>query len=117
MSLKLIFLGIKERSIPLKMSYFIYLFLFSVLVSHVTPIIGQSSIDCTSIKVHLFLIFSFNVSIWTCQRIHMDLWGPYKQPTLNGCHYFLTIVDIILDLFGSIYCMIKPRFLKLSHTS
>lgn len=23
----------------------------------------------------------------------MDLWGPYKIPTQNGCHYFLTIVD------------------------
>lgn len=27
------------------------------------------------------------------QLIHMDLWSPYKQSTMNDCHYFLTIVD------------------------
>lgn len=25
--------------------------------------------------------------------IHVDLWGPYKYPALNGTHYFFTIVD------------------------
>ena len=25
--------------------------------------------------------------------VHMDLWGPYKTPTLDRKHYFLTIVD------------------------
>ncbi|GJU82892.1 transposon ty3-I gag-pol polyprotein [Tanacetum coccineum] len=25
--------------------------------------------------------------------IHIDLWGPYKHPTINKCKYFLTIVD------------------------
>ncbi|KAL0446094.1 UNVERIFIED_CONTAM: Retrovirus-related Pol polyprotein from transposon RE1 [Sesamum latifolium] len=25
--------------------------------------------------------------------IHIDIWGPYKQPSLSGCHYVLTIVD------------------------
>ena len=25
--------------------------------------------------------------------VHMDLWGPYKIPTLDKKHYFLTIVD------------------------
>lgn len=25
--------------------------------------------------------------------IHVDLWDPYKQSTLNGAHYFFTIVD------------------------
>ena len=25
--------------------------------------------------------------------VHMDLWGPYKTPTLDKKHYFLTILD------------------------
>ncbi|GJR76061.1 retrovirus-related pol polyprotein from transposon TNT 1-94 [Tanacetum coccineum] len=25
--------------------------------------------------------------------LHMDLWGPYKKPALNGAHYFFNIVD------------------------
>ncbi|KAL2232264.1 UNVERIFIED_CONTAM: Retrovirus-related Pol polyprotein from transposon RE1 [Sesamum indicum] len=25
--------------------------------------------------------------------IHVDIWGPYKQATLSGAHYMLTIVD------------------------
>ena len=25
--------------------------------------------------------------------VHMNLWGPYKTPTLDKKHYFLTIVD------------------------
>lgn len=25
--------------------------------------------------------------------LHMDLWGPYKTPTYDGCKYFLIIVD------------------------
>ncbi|KAL0438874.1 UNVERIFIED_CONTAM: Retrovirus-related Pol polyprotein from transposon RE1 [Sesamum latifolium] len=27
------------------------------------------------------------------ELIHLDVWGPYKTPSLNNCHYFLTIVD------------------------
>ncbi|KAL0416375.1 UNVERIFIED_CONTAM: Retrovirus-related Pol polyprotein from transposon RE2 [Sesamum latifolium] len=25
--------------------------------------------------------------------LHMDLWGPYKLPSLTECHYFLIVVD------------------------
>ncbi|KAL0458674.1 UNVERIFIED_CONTAM: Retrovirus-related Pol polyprotein from transposon RE2 [Sesamum latifolium] len=25
--------------------------------------------------------------------LHMDLWGPYKEHTISGCNYILTIVD------------------------
>ena len=25
--------------------------------------------------------------------IHSDLWGPFSAPTIDGCRYFLTIVD------------------------
>ncbi|KAL0386160.1 UNVERIFIED_CONTAM: Copia protein [Sesamum radiatum] len=27
------------------------------------------------------------------ELIHVDIWGPYKQSSLSGCHYVLTIVD------------------------
>lgn len=27
------------------------------------------------------------------ELLHMDLWGPYKIPSLNNAHYVLTIVD------------------------
>ncbi|KAF7813169.1 uncharacterized protein G2W53_034145 [Senna tora] len=27
------------------------------------------------------------------ELLHIDLWGPYRYPTLNSAHYFLTIVD------------------------
>ncbi|KAF7827439.1 Retrovirus-related Pol polyprotein from transposon TNT 1-94 [Senna tora] len=27
------------------------------------------------------------------ELLHVDLWGPYKVPTITGAHYFLTIVD------------------------
>lgn len=27
------------------------------------------------------------------QLLHVDLWEPYKTPSLNGAHYFVTIVD------------------------
>ncbi|CAM8920521.1 unnamed protein product [Rhodiola kirilowii] len=25
--------------------------------------------------------------------VHVDIWGPYKEPTINGAKYFLTIVE------------------------
>ena len=27
------------------------------------------------------------------QLLHIDIWGAYKHPTINGCKFFLTIVD------------------------
>ncbi|KAL0410029.1 UNVERIFIED_CONTAM: Retrovirus-related Pol polyprotein from transposon RE2 [Sesamum latifolium] len=27
------------------------------------------------------------------ELIHVDLWGPYRTQTYNGCNYFLTVVD------------------------
>lgn len=27
------------------------------------------------------------------QLIHCDIWGPYRESSSNGAHYFLTIVD------------------------
>ena len=27
------------------------------------------------------------------ELIHCDIWGPYRVPSFNGAHYFLTIID------------------------
>jgi len=27
------------------------------------------------------------------ELVHMDLWGPYRTPNVNGARYFVTIVD------------------------
>ncbi|KAL0458745.1 UNVERIFIED_CONTAM: Copia protein, partial [Sesamum latifolium] len=40
---------------------------------------------------------SFSLSdMHTCKPfdlMHIDIWGPYKQPSLSGCHFVLTVVD------------------------
>ena len=33
---------------------------------------------------HFFFLF---------ELVHVDIWGPYSTPSLNGSKYFLTIVD------------------------
>lgn len=50
--------------------------------------------------------------------VHMNLWGPYKTPTLDKKHYFLTIVDdynrfvwvYLLQLKSEILAAIKLFF-------
>ena len=39
--------------------------------------------------------FPFNNKISSCafDLVHMDVWGPYSTPTLDGFKYFLTIMD------------------------
>ncbi|KAL2244201.1 UNVERIFIED_CONTAM: Retrovirus-related Pol polyprotein from transposon RE1 [Sesamum indicum] len=27
------------------------------------------------------------------ELVHLDVWGPYKTPSLTGCHYVLTVLD------------------------
>lgn len=41
------------------------------------------------------LPFSKNTgsAMFSFQLLHIDLWGPYKIPSLSNAHYFLTIVD------------------------
>nr|GEX43216.1 hypothetical protein [Tanacetum cinerariifolium] len=36
---------------------------------------------------------SHTKSLVAFELIHVDVWGPYKVPALNGAHYFFTIVD------------------------
>ena len=41
------------------------------------------------------LTFPFHNKISSCafDLVHMDVWGPYSTPTLNGFKYFLIVVD------------------------
>ncbi|CAN1823318.1 Retrovirus-related Pol polyprotein from transposon RE1 [Linum perenne] len=36
--------------------------------------------------------------------IHVDIWGPFSEPTLEGHKYFLTIVDDNTRLHGFVIC-------------
>ena len=36
---------------------------------------------------------STHVSFSCFDLVHVDIWGPYSTPSLNGSKYFLTIVD------------------------
>ncbi|GJY61017.1 retrovirus-related pol polyprotein from transposon TNT 1-94 [Tanacetum coccineum] len=36
---------------------------------------------------------SATISSYAFELVHIDLWGPYKKPTLNGAQYFFTIMD------------------------
>lgn len=43
------------------------------------------------------LSFPFNnkLSTYAFDLVHMDVWGPYSTPTLEGFKYLLTVVDEI----------------------
>lgn len=47
-------------------------------------------------------------SLIPLELIHVDLWGPYKTPALNGAKYFFTIVDDH-TLLGHIFCIQKIK--------
>lgn len=36
---------------------------------------------------------SSNISFDCFELLHIDIWGPYKQPSLFGASYFLTVID------------------------
>ncbi|GKC94116.1 pyridoxal 5'-phosphate synthase-like subunit PDX1.2, partial [Tanacetum coccineum] len=57
--------------------------------------VTQLSCDtCLLAKQHrLPFPISHTRSLVAFELIHVDLWGPYKAPALNGAHYFFTIVD------------------------
>ena len=42
---------------------------------------------------HLPFPFNNNLSNFAFALLHMDVWGLYSTPTLDGYKYFLTIVD------------------------
>lgn len=50
--------------------------------------------SCHLAKQHRLLFHkSLVVAPCTFHLLHVDLWGPYKTPNLNGANYFLTIFD------------------------
>ena len=36
---------------------------------------------------------SSSISLSCFDLVHVDIWGPYSTPSLNGSRYFLTLVD------------------------
>ena len=67
-------------------------------MSHVIPSL-QSSCDkecqvCPMAKLKR-LPFPFNNKISSCafDLVHMDVWGPYSTPILDGFKYFLIVMD------------------------
>ena len=57
--------------------------------------VSQFTCDTCSLAKQSRLPFpvSQSKSLIAFELIHVDLWGPYKSPALNGAHYFFTIVD------------------------
>ena len=47
--------------------------------------------------------FNNNFSDSPFNLVHVDIWGPYSIPTHDGFKYFLSIVDMQLDVLGYTY--------------
>ncbi|KAK6791377.1 hypothetical protein RDI58_010458 [Solanum bulbocastanum] len=73
------------------------------------------------------LVFLHNISrsVKPLEMIHLDVWGPYRTPTHDRKHLFLTIVDDytrytwvymlhmkseVITVLNSFLCLIKTRF-------
>lgn len=69
--------------------------------------------------------FHNNISSCTFDLVHMDVWGSYSTPTLDGFKYFLTVMDEatkatwlflmkskseVRQLFSSFYTMVHTQF-------
>ena len=49
---------------------------------------------CIMVKIHRLPFNKSHISnTYSLQLIHMVLWGPYRDASVSGAHYFLTIVD------------------------
>lgn len=49
---------------------------------------------CSMVKFHKLTCYPSDSYASTCfDLVHIDLWGPYRVPSLNGASYFLTLVD------------------------
>ena len=100
------------------------------ILSHAIPSLHSSwNKDCQVCPMDKLkrLHFSFNnkISSYAFDLIHMDVWGPYSVPTLDGFKYFLTIVNDatratwlflmksksdVRPLFLSFYTMVATQF-------
>ena len=99
-------------------------------LSHVFPVLQNScNKDCIVCPMgkQKRLPYPFNNKLSTCtfDLVHMDVWGPYSTPTLEGFKYFLTMVDDstratwiffmkskseVRQLITSFYTMIHTQF-------
>ncbi|KAL2241477.1 UNVERIFIED_CONTAM: Retrovirus-related Pol polyprotein from transposon TNT 1-94 [Sesamum indicum] len=57
---------------------------FADIPCEICPLAKMHQLPFTSSSIHSSSPFAL---------VHADIWGPYKEPTNSGCHYFLTIVD------------------------
>ena len=72
-----------------------------VIPLHIVPDLSSSNNNntfdchiCPLAKQHkLPFPKSTSVSLACFDLIHVDIWGPYSAPSLNGSKYFLTLVD------------------------
>ncbi|KAL2247193.1 UNVERIFIED_CONTAM: Retrovirus-related Pol polyprotein from transposon RE1 [Sesamum indicum] len=53
-------------------------------ICHVCPLAKQ---------VRKNFSLSESISVSPFDLVHVDIWGPYKQSSISGCHYVLTLVD------------------------
>lgn len=37
------------------------------------------------------------------ELLRVDVWGMYREPSLSGANYLITILTITVELFGSTY--------------
>lgn len=68
------------------------------VLSHVPNVhINKQNLHCETYlgaKLHrLSFNESKNVSSYRLQKLHCDVWGPYRKQSKTGAYYFLTIVD------------------------
>lgn len=58
------------------------------------PCVNNKCIVCLQAKQTRLPFPVSNIKSTHCfDLIHIDVWGPYKEPTHQGYQYFLTIVD------------------------
>lgn len=54
---------------------------------------GKCDVCFQSKQTKLSFPISVIKSVRCFELVHLDVWGPYKEPTHDGCQYFLTVVD------------------------
>ena len=61
------------------------------------PSLLCNSNPCSICPLAIQKCVSFLVSLFKSNKIfdliHCDIWGPFSANSINGCHYFVTIVD------------------------
>ncbi|KAL2253435.1 UNVERIFIED_CONTAM: Retrovirus-related Pol polyprotein from transposon RE1 [Sesamum indicum] len=73
----------------------------------ICPLAKMHQLPFSSSSIHSTSIFAL---------VHADIWGPYKEPTLSGCHYFLTIVDDFSKSTWTFFMCYKSQCLEMFQT-